>query len=180
MRRLLTGLLAVVLHAAIVDQIAISVGTKVITDSQIDLRIRLTALENKTQPNFSLASRKQTAKLLIDQKLIEREMDVGHYPRTSPDDAKRLVEGYGAENFPDSSSLNAILTDSGLTVEDLGDYLTYRNDLLTFLDVRFRPAVDVAEQNPAIAQKKADQELETWLADQRKRARIVYLEKGLE
>ena len=40
--------LAMPMAATIVDRIAVSVGTQVITDSEIEQRIRLTAFENST------------------------------------------------------------------------------------------------------------------------------------
>jgi hypothetical protein len=67
--------------AVIVDRVAATVGIKVITDSEIDLRIRLTAFQNDEKPDLSLIARRQAVERLIDQKLVEREMDVGHYPR---------------------------------------------------------------------------------------------------
>src|ERR1043166_1281731 len=69
------------LLGVIVDRIAITVGNKGITESAIVLRIRLTAFENDESPDFSLASRKATADRLVDQRIVEREMDVGHYTR---------------------------------------------------------------------------------------------------
>ena len=43
--------------AVIVDRIAVAVGDKIITDSEIDLRIRLSAFQNGEKPDFSLSSR---------------------------------------------------------------------------------------------------------------------------
>ena len=71
------------------DRVAASVGIKVITDSEIDLRIRLTAFQNDEKPELSVAARRIAVERLIDQKLVEREMDVGHYPRLARSAAKR-------------------------------------------------------------------------------------------
>ncbi len=125
---------AVPLGAAIVDRVAITVGNKVITESEIDLRIRLTAFENDEKPDLSLASRRQAAQRLIDQKLVEREMDVGRYPRATPEPAKQLTS---------SAALKAY----GLTPDDLARDLAWQSELLTFLSLRFRPAVQVTDQD---------------------------------
>ena len=181
---------AVPLGAVIVDRVAITVGNKVITESEIDLRIRLTAFEGDEKPDFSLAARRQAAERLIDQKLVEREMDIGRYPRVAPEAAKQVT--------PD-----AVLTlkNAGLTPDDLARDLAWQKQLLTFLSLRFRPAVQVTDEdvekyfkdqslkgqlNDLRAQieekltgERAGKELDLWLQDQRKRTRIEYLEKEL-
>jgi hypothetical protein len=179
---------AVPLGAVIVDRVAITVGNKVITESEIDLRIRLTAFENNEKPDFSAASRRQAAQRLIDQKLVEREMDVGRYPRAVPEPAKQLTA-------------SATLKSYGLTPDDLARDLAWQSELLTFLSLRFRPAVQVTDQdvekyfkdqslkgelNDVRAQieekltgERADKELDLWLQDQRKRTRIEYALKDL-
>jgi hypothetical protein len=74
--------------------------------------------------------------------------------------------------------------------------------LLTFLSLRFRPAVLVTDQDvqkyfaenvhngalnevraeieKKLTNERADKELDLWLQDQRKRTKIEYLEKDLE
>ncbi len=179
---------AVPLGAAIVDRVAITVGNKVITESEIDLRIRLTAFENDEKPDLGPASRRQAAQRLIDQKLVEREMDVGRYPRATPEPAKQLTS-------------SATLKEYGLTPDDLARDLAWQSELLTFLSLRFRPAVQVTDQDvekyfkekslkgeindvradieEKLTGERADKELDLWLQDQRKRTRIEYLEKDL-
>jgi hypothetical protein len=158
--------------AVIVDRIAITVGNKVITDSEIDLRIRLTAFENGEKPDFSLAARKVAANRLIDQKLVEREMDVGHYPRLKAE-----------TTAPDTTARDKALAQYGLTPADLEQDLARQADLLNFLNLRFRPSVQVSDRDAQIEQRltsqRVDAELDTWLKDQRKGTKIVYLEKDL-
>ena len=55
---IIAALMAVPAAAVIVDRVAATVGIKVITDSEIDLRIRLTAFQNDEKPDFSLAARR--------------------------------------------------------------------------------------------------------------------------
>lgn len=195
--------------AAIVDRTAVTVGTKVITESEILRRIRLAAFQNGLQPDFSEASRQATAQRLIDLKLVEREMDLGHYARTTPERAKALVDAFTAEHFRSSAeALRLALAVIHLTPMDLQDEFAEQEDLLSFTALRFRPAVEIADQqieeyfhsrvesrtaaNPvALADvrasieqiligERADQDLYAWLLDQRTRGRIVYLEKELQ
>jgi len=196
-------LLPLAASAVIVDRIAIAAGDKIITQSEIAQRIRLTAFQNHQQPDVSLAARRKAAEQLIDQKLIEREMDVGRYPRLAPDRRKALLTGYlNAEYHADAATLTSALATYSLTTQELQDDLARQADLLTFLNLRFRPAVQVTDQDiqkyftenihtgdlndarEAIEQKltdeRADKELDLWLRDQRKHTKIEYREKELE
>jgi len=135
-------------RAVIVDRIAISAGDKIITESEIDQRIRLTAFQNQEQADFSVASRRRAAQKLIDQKLIEHEMDVGRYPRLEATGRKALLTAYEKAGYDsDPISLAKALAAYGLTPQDLEDDLGRQSDLLTFLNLRFRPAVQVTDQD---------------------------------
>jgi len=192
--------------AVVVDRIAISVGNKVITESAINLRLRLTAFENGDKPDFSLAARKRAADLLIDQRIVEREMDVGHYPRTGEDGRAPLLEDYTRSVYKgDKSVLDRALAAYQLSESDLEEDLARQADLLSFLNVRFRPAVQVSDSDigaffektikplkpqaslneyrtqieQRLAGERANSEMEAWLKEQRKSTRIEYLEKDL-
>jgi hypothetical protein len=191
---LLLLLAPLVARGVIVDRVAIAVGEKIITASEIDLRIRLTAFQNEEKADFSLASRRRAAGQLIDQRLIEREMDVGHYPRLDPRARAALLANY--EKTEDK------LAAYGLTPQDLADDLGRQSDLLTFLNLRFRPAVQVTDEDiqkyfagngskgslsevraqieKILTDERAGKELDLWLQDQHRRTKIEYLEKDLE
>jgi hypothetical protein len=197
---ILLAIAAVPALAIIVDRIAISIGNQVITDSEIDQRIRLTAFENGEQADFSAASRKQAAQKLIDEKLVEHEMSIGRYPGM-PDDRKPALLSVYEKNG--AAKLDAELVRRALTREDLMNDLARQQDLLTFLNLRFRPAVQVNEQDvqsyyrqhfarakvplnevrsqieQKLTDQRADSELDGWLKRQRERTRIEYLEKDL-
>lgn len=194
-------------HAVIVDRVAITVGTKVITDSEIDQRIRLTAFQNEGKPDFSMAAKRGAARVLINQRLVEREMDVGRYPRAAAGAGKILLADYEKTNYRgNQAAMDAALHDYGLTERDLEGELTLQSEMLTFLNLRFRPAVQVTDQDvrkyytehmtqpanaaalnelrAAIEQRltteRADRERDLWLEDQWKRTKIEYNEKDLE
>jgi hypothetical protein len=192
--------LSLPLAAVIVDRIAITAGNHVITDSEIDQRIRLTAFENGDDPNFGPAARKTAAERLIDQKLVEHEMDLGQYPRLSDERRASLLTEFARRNYhSDVTALDKALAGYGLMRPDLEADLARQSDLLTFLSVRFRPAVQVTEQDIRsysqqktlsldefrnqierdIANQRADTDMEAWLKDQRRRTKIQYLEKDL-
>ena len=179
----LVALLAVsiALPAAIVDRIAIVVGDKVITASEIGLRIRLSAFQNEQQPEFTPAARRQAAQELVDQRLVEHEMDLGHYPRTDEAARKTLITEYAKANYKaDAAALAKALAAYGLTPQDLQDDLGRQSDLLTFLNLRLRPAVAGLEPDPKLAEERSQKELDRWLEDQHRRTKIQYLEKDLQ
>ena len=184
----------------IVDRIAISVGTQVITDSELNQRIRLSAFENGAPPSFDSPARKTAADRLIDQKLIAREMDLGQYPRLGADRREKLKA--------ESAAMEKELAKYGLTPADLETDQARQLDLLTFIDIRFRPAVQVSDQDIAgyfqtsikpklpkdstagiedfrsrieteLTSQRADRDLDAWLKEQRKRTKIRYLEPEL-
>jgi len=203
------AVIAVPAFAVIVDRVAIAAGTKVITESEIIRRIRLTAFQNGGMPDFGTASRREAAQRLIDQKLVEREMELGHYVRTPADQSKELLMAFTVEHFrSDAEALRLALKSSALTLADLEADLSAQADLLSFLSLRFRPAVQVSDQdiekyfhdhieskavaNPVafsevrsgieqiLANERADLDLNAWLQDQRNRTRINYLLKELQ
>ncbi|HWE49086.1 MAG TPA: hypothetical protein VG273_04830 [Bryobacteraceae bacterium] len=208
--RILTAALLLIpglqLQAVIVDGIAIAVGNKVITRSDIEQRIRLTALQNGETPDFSLASRKLAAQRLIDQRLIEKEMEVGRFPHTPEARARELLANYEKTSYgSDPAALRRALEKYGLTEKDLEEDLARQADLLTFLNLRFRPAVNVDDREvqayfdqkvspeekkqglnalrtqieQLLANDRADRDLDEWLKDQRGRTRIDYVDKEL-
>jgi hypothetical protein len=158
--------------AAIVDRVEIAVGNKVITQSDIEQRIRLTAFENREKPDFSLATRREMAQKLVEQRLIEREMEVGHYPRIGAPPVDEMMAEFEKKNFPDHAAMLAELAKYGLTEADLRKDFAREADLLTFLNLRFRPSGDTTDL--AGANQRADKEMDAWLADQRNRTKIDY------
>jgi hypothetical protein len=111
-------------------------------------RIRLTAFQNGKIPDFSPAARREAAQRLIDVKLIEREMELGHYARTSDERAKALLSAFTAEHYRGSpEALRLSLAGAALTPGDLQAELAEQVDLLAFLNLRFLPAVDVSDQD---------------------------------
>ncbi|HXE65377.1 MAG TPA: hypothetical protein VN519_17670 [Bryobacteraceae bacterium] len=140
-------LLAASAQAVIVDRIAVVVGDKVITESEIVDRIRLAAFQNHQKADLNLNARRSAAEELIDQRLVEHEMDVGRYPRLDSAQRKALVATYERAEHTDEAGLVKMLSSYGLSLADLEQELGRQSDLLTFLNLRFRPAVQVTDQD---------------------------------
>jgi hypothetical protein len=138
----LVFLIAMALSAVIVDRSAITVGNRVITDSEIIRRIRLAAFQNGLAPDLSAASRREAAQRLIDLKLVEREMDVGNYVRESPGQSAQQLSAFTAEHFKGSpEAVRLALSVIDLTPGDLQADLAEQADFESFVELRFLPAV---------------------------------------
>jgi hypothetical protein len=211
MRKAILGILLTVATASsvIVDRTAVTVGNRVITESEVLRRIRLQAFQAGDFPVINDKTRREAAQRLIDLKLVDLEMELGHYSRTPPERAKALVDAFTAEHFQSSpDALRIALAGLQLTPGDLQAEFAEQADFLSFTSLRFKPAVDIPEQaiedyfkthfapkpgepavnladvRPGIEQtlitQKTDEALDAWLKEQRERTRIVYLEKELE
>jgi hypothetical protein len=194
----------------IIDKIVITVANQVITQSQIDDEIRVTAFLNREKVDLSADARKQAAARLVEQALIKREMDISHYPLPELSDAGESLEALKATYSTESEFQNALQA-SGITADELTLRLWWQLTLLRFIDYRFRPGIQIPtadvqayyrrqvlewEQKGTkpiptldesrdqieeiLTQQRIDQALEQWMNDTRKQVTIHYLDPGLE
>ena len=161
----------VAVSAEVVDRTSVRVGTRIIASSEIDLRVRLAAFQNREKVEMSVVRRREAARQLIDQRLVEREMELGHYPRLEAAQRAPLLIVYAAQAFSgDVGALGAALASYGITPAELEEDLARQADLLTFLGLRFR----INDET-----RKGDEDLESWIQDQRRRTVIEYLQREL-
>jgi peptidyl-prolyl cis-trans isomerase SurA len=194
----------------IIDRIAITVGNQVITETQIDEEIRVTAFLNRDKVDLSAAARKQAAGQLIEQALIRREMDLSRYPLPELSDAGESLKGIQAMYASESAFQNA-LQEYGITVDELTRRLWWQLTLLRFIDFRFRPGIQIPPADvqayyqqqvfewqrqgikpiptlqesrdrieEILTQKRIDQALDQWLQDTEKQVTINYLDLSLK
>ncbi len=194
----------------IIDRTAIVVGTHVIKDSDIDREIRITSFLNNAQPDFSPSARKQAASRLIDQELIREQIRSGKYPVATESEVENLLSQIKKDRFANDAEYRQALRRYGITEADLKERLSWQLTVLRFIDMRFRPAVVVSDEDiqqfynahraelqrehpgakgidelkPEIEQmfvgERINKLLDEWLADSRKQVRIEYLEKTLQ
>jgi len=139
-------LLAAATHAEIIDRIAVSVGNQAITTSDIDREIRVTAFLNRSQPDFSAAARHTTADRLIEQRLILRELENSRFPTPADAEIDSALEKFRKDTFANADDYFRALAEAGITDRQVRDELLWQRRLLEFIDVRFRPGVQVSEQ----------------------------------
>jgi hypothetical protein len=139
-------LLAAGMHAEILDRIAVSVGNQAITTSDIDREARVTAFLNRTQPDLSPAARRATADRMVEQRLILRELENSRYPGPAASEIDPVLEKFKKDNFRNEEDYAQALSRLGITEQEVRDELLWQRRLLMFIDVRFRPSVQVSDQ----------------------------------
>lgn len=144
-RLLLAALLLPLLKADIIDRIAVSVGNRVITSSDLDREIRVTAFLNGAKPDFSPAGKRATAERMVEQKLIQHELETSRYPVPAESEVQPELDQFKKKFFSDDAAYRRALVDAGITEDDLKAVLLWQRTLLLFIDVRFRPGVQVTD-----------------------------------
>jgi peptidyl-prolyl cis-trans isomerase SurA len=193
---------------AVVDRIAVTVGNQVITETEILREIALTAFLNGEKPAFTPENKRKAADQLVEQKLVHKEMDMGHYPGANEDQAKELL-AKTAKNVGGESEMQRQLTADGLTEDDLEKHLLWQLTLVHFIDLRFRPAIQVTPQDvqdyyrrevlpkqkpgqavrladvrdqilETLSAQRADQQLDEWLKHAKTTTRIDYRKEAFQ
>jgi len=197
------------LCAEVIDRMAISVGNQVITESQIDEEVRVTAVLNNEKVDLSAYQKKKAAARLIDQALIKREMDLSRYPVPALSDADSALKEIQS-HYPSQAAFEQALADHGITEAQLKEHLWWQLTVLRFVDYRFRPGIQISDSEvqayyqqqvskwqqqgvktvPSLSDQRAeieeilteqqiDQNLDQWLAEARKQVPIRYLDEAL-
>jgi hypothetical protein len=136
MRWVLALLLLTVLQAEVYDGVAVSVGTRAIKISQIELDIRLTAFLNGSPLSFSAQEKHKAADRLIDQMLIREEMAKARVATSINDDL--VLERIQRTRFPTAAEYQHALQAYGITEAELKAHLAWQLAVLAFVDVRFK------------------------------------------
>jgi hypothetical protein len=131
-------------RAEIIDRIAVTVDKQVITQSQLVEDIRTTAFLNGETPDLGPASKRSTAERLIDQVLIQREMELTKYPEPSPSDVEEILKQVKGR-FAGEAAYQAALKRYGINDGELRQALLRQARFLRFIDLRFKPEVQVEE-----------------------------------
>jgi hypothetical protein len=198
------------LRGEIVDRIVVTVDKKVITETQLDEELRVTALLNHEPIERDRERRRSAAARLIEQTLISKEMELSRYPLPSPQDVsayyEQVVKQYGGPE-----ELEQALARYSVPKDVLLEHLRFQLMTLRFLAYRFQPEVDVSDKEiadayqkkiaewkqkhtgdppsleesreaikKAIVDERADAEFSTWLEESRKQVQINYLDPQLQ
>lgn len=188
--------------AEIIDRIAVAVDRDVITESEVMRQVRIIAFLNNRDPDFSPANRRATAERLIEQILIRRELESSRY--SPPADANRTEYSQMMQRFKNPDEYKQALAKFQLGDADIRQALEWQATLLDFIDLRFRPGVQIpaseireyydqqVASNPGklppfdeaktdieqiLTSQRVDNALDRWLGQARTQSRIRYTQE---
>jgi hypothetical protein len=139
--------LAVPAPGEIIERIAVSVGNRVITESDLNLEIRVAAFLDGVKPDLSPAGRRATAERMVEQVLIRRELETSRYPVPAAAEVMPVLEAFKKVHFPNDGEYQRALAEYGITDQDVKDLLLWQRTLLLFIEVRFQSGVQVTGQD---------------------------------
>jgi hypothetical protein len=210
MRLLLAVLACALAHAEIVDRIAVSVGTQVITEGQIVEDLRVAAFLNHEDVQLTAAKKREAADRLIEQLLLKRDMDFSHHPAPPESGVDKLEDGIRSA-YPSPEAFAQDLARHGLTEAVLRQHLLWQMTMLSYIEYRFQPSVQISdaeirqyydkkheewqvqrvEKPPTLeeshagiekilTQQHVDQAVDRWLGDARTQVEIVYRKEAFQ
>jgi len=137
------------LKAEIIDRIAVVVGNSVITESEILREIRLTAFLNGAPVDLSAASKRKTAERLVEQHLIGTEAHASAYPPPDPDELEQSLQQV-RDRFTSPAQYKEAMERAGIGEDQLKAHLAREITTLGFLDFRFRPGLQINDDEIAM------------------------------
>jgi hypothetical protein len=199
-------ILTVAAHAEVFDRIAVTVGTKVIAQSEVIRDLRISAFLDRMPVDLSGAQKRKSADRLVDQMLILQEAEFSRLAMPSAEDSAVLLQQVKAQ-YRNNEEYRAALKQYQITQQDLLNHLVAGLQALRFTELRFRPEVQVTEEeireyyermattNSAklppldssrdeiqklLIEQRVSQALDRWLGMQRNDTEILYREAAFE
>jgi len=140
-------LILVLFSAEILDRLALSVGGEIITEQQVLLHLRTAALLNGELAKETPVEKRRAAQKLVELTLIRIEMQNNKYPLPSEEEIQAALESVKKQRFAgNQSAYMAALAKEKLAEADLKDSLQWQLAILSFIDFRFRPGVQIPEE----------------------------------
>jgi len=139
-------LLAGSMAAGIIDRIAVSVGNRVITETDLDCEMRITAFLNSAPlpaSGFTGAEKRQTAERMVDQALVRNEIEAARYPPPTAAETDAALAEEKAR-FGNDAAYRHALAQYGITEDELKARLAWQLMLVRFIGVRFRPGIQIS------------------------------------
>lgn len=165
--------------AGVVDRVAVVVGKRVVTESEVVDDLRLTEFINKEPLDLGPAARRTAADHLVDQALIRRELELSGFTQPAAGEADALLRKFRQDRFHAPADYHAALRQYGITEEQLKQRLLWQLTAVRFVDFRFgslqpgpapQPADGAASDAPA---GTADQQMDAWLKQARLDTKIT-------
>ena len=129
----------------IIDRVAVSIGSQVVTKSMIRRMIRLQAFVENTPVVYSVENMKQAAERLIDQSLVRREIEITRYSPLPQREAEKQIEVFLKRRNMSQEQYRTNLAKYDFSEEDLRDEFLWQITVMQFVEFRFSPSVQVSE-----------------------------------
>jgi hypothetical protein len=182
--------LAAAAAAGVVDRVAVVVGAAVITESEVLDELRLTEFLNSQPLDTGPEQRRAAAERLVDQQLIRKEMEIGHYPEPSAAESAALLQNFRQQHFSTPAAFRAALEKYGITEDQLKRHLLWQLTAMRFTDVRFRPGIPGSPEQTANRMSEGatvpasgadvDQQMNAWLQEARNAIRITFKKEAFQ
>lgn len=137
----------------VLDEIAVTVDKQVIAASDVLRFLRVAAFLDDKPLDLSGASRRRAAAALVDQALMMIEAADSHFTLLSPQEVPPMLQQVKAQ-YPNPAAYQAALKKYGVTEQDVENHLLAGVRALRFADLRFRPEVQISDQDLRAAYDK--------------------------
>lgn len=188
------------LGAEVIDRIAVSIGHQVITAADLEREVRVSAFLNRSRLDFSPTVKRATAGRMVEQRLVRRELDISRYPTPAAADVEPVLKKLQEDHYPSAAIYQRALTEYGITDGEVREHILWQLTLLRFVEVRFRPAVSIADEAVSqyfektvkattpqatlddyrerivniLTEQQMDRDLDIWLREAKRRNNIEY------
>jgi hypothetical protein len=146
MTRLLLVALLLSAPAEVLDRIAVTVAKHVISEGDVLLELRIAAFLNQKPVDASGDQKRKAADRLIDQYLLLEEASTSRQTLPTKADAQQLLDQVKAQ-YATETEYRAALTRYSITEAQLSEHLLNGIRALRFTDLRFRPEVQLADDD---------------------------------
>ena len=130
----------------LLDRIAVTVGKQVITESDVMRDLRVAAFLDQKPVDLSGVEKRKAADRLVDQLLIQQEIAFSKVPLTVDEDGARMLAQVKSQ-YGSDAEYRAALVRYGITEADVADHLLTGVRAMRFTDLRFRPEIDIPEDD---------------------------------
>lgn len=133
-------------HAEILDRIAVTIGRHVISEDDILRDLRIAAFLDQKPVDTGADQKRKAADRLVDQYLLLQEASTSRQVLPTEADARQLLDQVKAQ-YVTETEYRAALARYGITEAQLSQHLLNGIRALRFTDLRFRPEVQLTDDD---------------------------------
>jgi hypothetical protein len=133
--------------AEVYDRLAVSVGNEIITEREVLLSIRTAAFLDGEPIVITPEGKRSAAQKLVELTLIRLEIEANRYPMPSPAQIDRAFASFKEQRFGQDEELyRRTLAEYEVSEASIRESLKTQLVTLSFIEFRFRPAVQIPEE----------------------------------